>query len=74
MDNNKRYYFHGDIIEQGKYFCARCDLKVDISHYYEFVHNADDVGDEDIKRFWSMQKAGVPKGYFRPKDAENYIE
>jgi len=64
MQENKRYYFHGDIVESGKYFCARCDLTVPISHYYEFIHSNRDVGDEDIKRFVSMKKAGVPAGYF----------
>lgn len=74
MQEGKRYYFHGDVVERGRYYCARCDMIVETSHYYEFKHSPSDKGDEDIMRFRRMKKAGVPKGFFRLENAENFIE
>ncbi len=75
----KLWYFHGDQMPDGQYYCKRCDAFVDRNH---FVAGTEDAGlghaednnryESDMRRYNAMKKHGVPEGSYRPKDADRY--
>lgn len=74
-----RYYLHGDVVEDepGKYYCARCDVFVDLNHFQPVSWHEDG---EDGERFlsslarWNKQPPSSKESRYRPADAENVLQ
>jgi len=58
----KRYYFHGDKVNDTQYYCACCDLFVDKQHFETHFL--------DINRE-RYNKSKIPNNFYRPLDSVN---
>ncbi|WP_428491719.1 hypothetical protein [Rhodopila sp.] len=69
-----RYYFHGDLVEAGGFYCASCDAKVDGAEHFAAGACADPQRQKARLKATKKEYAVLKKqGYFRPDDAENVL-
>lgn len=69
----KRWYVHGDLLEDGTYYCQQCDLFVPREHYYDDDMHQDEYDTylRSLKSWKRFKKDN--KEYYRDNDAPNYI-
>ena len=69
-----RYYFHGDLAEDGLYYCALCDTFEHRDHFFDSKSPHSDH-EKGLKRYrrdvknWRLTKKGTQ--FYRPKTAVN---
>lgn len=70
----KRYYFHGDEVEEksGQYYCAYCDLFVSEEHFSEAMHSGNNKEryDRSVKS-WEVLKENLGGQLQRPSSTSN---
>jgi uncharacterized protein YozE (UPF0346 family) len=70
----KRYYFHGDEVEDqpGQYYCAYCDLFVNEEHFSDTTHSGSDKEryDRSVKG-WKVLKENSAGRLQHPSNAPN---
>lgn len=74
-----RYYLHGDVIEGelGKYYCARCDLFEDLSHFQPINwHKDGDDGERFLSSLanWNKLTPSEKGRRYRPSNAANILQ
>lgn len=74
MLKQQRYYVHGDILEDGKYYCAFCDGFVCFEHQY---NGCKKESTEQYKRYRSSLKnwkAKIHTIFFRHDNSPNLFD
>ena len=65
----KVFYFHGDKVDNERYYCRRCDAFVDSDHFLSPNGKHNDFEGNQF-RLRMDRRFGFPSTFYRPADAD----